>query len=203
MHLRGAVFLCLLEGLRFEVITQCSGWEVRYWGHSVAVGSYVGSWPSRSIFSGVTTADCYVCSLYARIRIRTPAFLLFLKPIFIIWMDSLVVNPANAASRCDHSCQGPLRRRPQSRHSTNAQSLFCNRGGLSLSYLSRSSACSRSSAQNQGGGSAHTRTGGLYTLHHHMRHRRTTPHNSTHLLDSSHCDELQARPPTVPNLPHP
>ena len=41
----------------------------------------------------------------------------------------------------------------------------------------------------------YTRTGGLYTLHHRMRHRRTTPHKSTQLLDSSYCDELQARPP--------
>ena len=42
----------------------------------------------------------------------------------------------------------------------------------------------------------YTRTGGLYTPHHTMHHRRTTPHNSTQLLDSSHCDELQARPPS-------
>ena len=41
-----------------------------------------------------------------------------------------------------------LRRRPQFRHSTNAQSLFCNHGGISMSYLSRSSAGSRSSADN-------------------------------------------------------
>ena len=45
------------------------------------------------------TTDCYVCSLYARIRIRTLAFLLFL----INCMASLVVNPTDAASRCDHS----------------------------------------------------------------------------------------------------
>ena len=31
-----------------------------------------------------------------------------------------------------------------------------------------------------------------------VHHRRTTPHKSTQLLDSSHCDdELQARPPTI------
>ena len=54
-------------------------------------------------FLELTTIDSYVCSLYAPIRIRTPAFLLFLKPIFIIGMASLVVNPTNAASRCDHS----------------------------------------------------------------------------------------------------
>ena len=41
----------------------------------------------------------------------------------------------------------------------------------------------------------YTRTGGLYTLHHHIHHRHTTPHSSTQLLDSFHCDELQARPP--------
>ena len=40
-------------------------------------------------------------------------------------------------------------------------------------------------------------TEGLYTLPHHMYHRRPTPHNSTQLLDSSHRDELQARPPTI------
>ena len=46
----------------------------------------------------------------------------------------------------------------------------------------------------------YTRTGGLYTLHHHMDHRRTNPHESTQLLDSSHCDELEARPPTIERL---
>ena len=30
---------------------------------------------------------------------------------------------------------------------------------------------------------------GTYTLHHHMHHRPTTPHKSTQLLDSSHCDK--------------
>ena len=30
-----------------------------------------------------------------------------------------------------------------------------------------------------------------------MHHPRTTPHKSTQRLDSSHCDELQARPPTI------
>ena len=43
----------------------------------------------------------------------------------------------------------------------------------------------------------YTRTGGLYTLHHHMYHRRPTPHKSTQLLDSSHRDELQALPLTI------
>ena len=42
---------------------------------------------------------------------------------------------------------------------------------------------------------AHDR--GLYTLQNQIHHRRTTPHRSTQLLDSSHCDELQARPPTI------
>ena len=37
-----------------------------------------------SFFLELTTINCYVYSLYARIRTRIPAFLLFLKPIFII-----------------------------------------------------------------------------------------------------------------------
>ena len=41
-------------------------------------------------FLELTTTYCYVCSLYARIRIRTPTLLLFLKPIFIICMASLI-----------------------------------------------------------------------------------------------------------------
>ena len=52
--------------------------------------------------------------------------------------------------------------------------------------------------QAHGGGRVlHTRTGGLYTLYHHIRYLRTTPHKSTQLLDNSHCDELQARLPTI------
>ena len=133
-------------------------------------------WPRQVyFFLELTTTDCYACSLYARIRIRNSAFLLFLKPIFIISMASLLLNPTNAASRCDHSHSHTqthrLQRlarcshiRPQAKqlrrsssvstattaiqHSTNAQSLFCNRGGSSLSYVSRSSASSRSSADN-------------------------------------------------------
>ena len=68
-------------------------------------------------------------------------------------------------------------------------------------YISRSSASSRSSADNgtyPGGGRVfHTRTRGLDTLYHQIHHRRTTPHRSTQLLGSPHYDELQARPPTI------
>ena len=44
----------------------------------------------------LTTTDCYV------LRIRTPAFLLFLKPSSLfVWLHYLLIPPS--PSRCDHS----------------------------------------------------------------------------------------------------
>ena len=150
----------------------------------------------------------------------------FLKPTFIICMASLVVNPTNAASRYmrplahnhtqTHRLQRlghahtseikqsdyedrvqSLRRRPPYRHSTNpkvSSAIAEDYHYCILTEVQLAHDRLRIMRQAQDGGSAPHADWGTV---HHMHYRRMTPQKSTQLLDSSHCNELQERLPTI------